>query len=84
MPFRYFMVLIDVYSKWSYVCLFSGQNVAFARLIAHIIRLWTQFLDYPIKKIWLDNIGEFTFQAFDNFCTSIGIDVEHPVAYVHT
>ena len=43
-----------------------------------------QFPDYPIKKIRLDNVGEFSSQAFDNFCTFIGIDVEHHIAYVHT
>ena len=32
----------------------------------------------------LDNAGEFTSQAFDDYCMSIGIKVEHPVAHVHT
>ena len=71
-------------SKWSHVYLLSSRNIAFARLIEQIIRLQAQFPDYPIKKIRLDNAGEFTSQAFDSFCTSIGIDVEHPVAHVHT
>ena len=79
-----FMVLIDVSTRWSHVCLLSTRNVAFARLIAQIIRLRAQFLDYPIKKIRQDNVGEFTSQAFDNYCMSIGIDVEYPVAYTHT
>ena len=42
------------------------------------------FLIILSRKIWLDNGGEFTSQALDSFCTSIGIDVEHPVAHVHT
>jgi hypothetical protein len=44
-PFRYFMALIDVSSKWSYICLLSSQNITLARL------LLTQVPDYPIKKI---------------------------------
>jgi hypothetical protein len=32
----------------------------------------------------LNNVGEFTSQAFDTFYTSIGIDVKHPIAHVHT
>jgi len=32
----------------------------------------------------LDNVGGFTFQEFDNFCTFIGIDVEHLIAHVNT
>jgi hypothetical protein len=55
----------------------------FARLITQIIRL-QQFPDYPIKKIQVENAGEFTSQAFDNFCTFIGIVVEHLVSHVHT
>ena len=78
------MVLIDASSKWSHVCLFFSWNVVFSRLIAQIIRLQVQFPDYPIKKIRLDNAGEFTSQAFDNFCISIGIVVEHLVVYVQS
>jgi hypothetical protein len=32
----------------------------------------------------VENAGEFTSQAFDNFCTFIGIIVKHLVSHVHT
>jgi hypothetical protein len=32
----------------------------------------------------LDNAGEFTSQAFNDYCMSVGIVVEHSVAHVHT
>ena len=83
-PFRYFMILIDASTRWSHVCLLSTRNQAFARLLAQIIRLRTHFPEYLIKSIRLDNAGEFTSQAFNDYCMSIGITVEHPVAYVHT
>ena len=83
-PFRYFMVLIDASTKWSHVSLLSTRNLAFARLLAQLIRLRAQFPDYPIKTIRLDNAGEFTSQHFNDYCMSVGIDVEHPVAHVHT
>ena len=38
-PFKYFMVLIDASTRWSYVCLLSTRNVAFAKLLLQIIRL---------------------------------------------
>ena len=63
-PFCYFMVLIDASTRWSHVCLLSSRNVAFSRLLAQIIRLKTQFPDHPIKTIHLDNVGEFSSQAF--------------------
>jgi hypothetical protein len=83
-PFRYFMVLIDASTRWSYVTLLATRNVAFAKLLAQIIRLRTQFPDYNIKTIRLDNAGEFTSKAFDDYCMATGINVEHPVAHVHT
>ena len=78
------MVLIDTSSRWSHVSLLSIRNLAFARLLAQIIKLRAQFTDYTIKTIRLDNDGEFTSQTFDNYCMSIGINVEHHVAHVHT
>ena len=78
------MVLIDASTRWSHVCLLSTRNMTFARLLAQIIRLKAQFPDYTIKTIRLDNAGEFTSQAFNDYCMSTGITVEHPVAHVHT
>ena len=82
-PFRYFMALIDASTRWSHVCLLSSRNVAFARLLAQIIRLRTQFPDHSIKTIHLNNVGEFSSQAFLDYYMSIGIDVQHHVAHVH-
>ena len=62
----------------------SSRNVVFARLLAQIIRLRAQFLDHPIKTICLDNAGEFSSQTFLDYCMSIGIDVQHHVAHVHS
>ena len=82
--FRYVMVLIDASSRWSYVCLLSSRNLAFVKLLAQIIRLRAQFPDNQIKSIRLDNVAEFSSQAFNDYCLSIGINVEHSVAHVHT
>ena len=83
-PFRYFMVLIDASTKWSHVCLVSVRNVVFARLFAQMTKLKAQFPNYPIKTIRLDNAGEFTSQTLNDYCMSIGINIEHPIAHVHT
>ena len=68
-PFHYFVILIDVSTRWSHVCLLSTHNVAFASLLTQIIRLRTQFSDYSIKTICLDNAGEFTSQTFIDYCS---------------
>ena len=83
-PFRYFMVLINAWTRWSHACLLSTRNAAFARLLVQIIRLRAQFLDFPIKKIRLDNATKYTSQAFNDYCMSIGIDVEYHVAHTYT
>ena len=83
-PFRYFMVLIDASSRWSHVSLLSTRNVAFAKFLAQIIKLRAHFPDYTVKRVRLDNAGEFTSHAFNDYCMSIGIVVEHSVAHVHT
>jgi len=78
------MVLIDVSNRWSHVCLLSTHDVTFVRFLTQIIRLRAQFPDYTIKKVRVDNAGEFTSEAFNDYCISIGIVVEHLVAHVHT
>ena len=82
--FHYIMVLMDAFTRWLHVCLLSSQDVFFVRLLAQMIKLRVQFLDYPIKTIRLDNNGEFTSQTFIDYCMSIGINVEHHVAHTHT
>ena len=83
-PFRYFMVLIDASTRCSHVYFLSTRNVAFARLLAQIIWLKSQILDHPIKTIRLSNTGEFSSQAFRDYCMSIGINVQYLIAHVHT
>ncbi|KAM2694200.1 hypothetical protein EV2_008292 [Malus domestica] len=78
------MVLVDVSTRWSHVCLLSTRNVAFSKLLAQVIKLRAHHPDYPIKSIRLDNAGEFTFKTFDDYCMSVGVEVEHHVPHVHT
>jgi hypothetical protein len=62
------MVLIDASTRWSHVYILSPRNQEFARLLAQLIRLRAHFPDYLVKKIRLDNAGEFTSQAFNDYC----------------
>ncbi|KAM1104721.1 hypothetical protein ACFX19_013259 [Malus domestica] len=78
------MVLVDASTHWSHVCLLSTRNVAFSKLLAQVIKLKAHHPDYPIKSIRLDNAGEFTSKTFDDYCMSVGVEVEHPVPHVHT
>jgi hypothetical protein len=42
-PFRYFMVLIDIATRWTDVCLLSTWNHAFAKIMTQVIRLKASF-----------------------------------------
>ena len=78
------MVLVDASTRWSHICLISTINVVFARLLAQMIKLRAQFLNYPIKIIRLDNVGEFTSQTLNDYDMSVEINIEHLVAHVRT
>ncbi|KAL6213831.1 hypothetical protein ACLB2K_013270 [Fragaria x ananassa] len=78
------MVLVDASTRWSHVALLSIRNAAFAKLLAQIIKLRAHHPDHPIKSIRLDNAGEFTSKSFDDYCMSIGIEVEHLIPHVHS
>ena len=49
-----------------------------------MIKLRARFPDYQIKAIRLGNVDEFTSQTFTNYCMSVRINIEHPVAHTYT
>jgi hypothetical protein len=52
-PFRHFMVLIDVSTRWSHVCLLSTRNHAFAKFMMQVIKLKANYPGYRIKvSVW--------------------------------
>jgi len=69
------MILIDASTRW------STHNQTFVKLLA---QLRAHFPYYPIKKICLNNIGEFASHAFYEYCISIGVEVKHLVTHVYT
>jgi hypothetical protein len=54
-PFRYFMVLIEAATRWSYVCLIPIRNHVFAKFMTQVIRLKEKFPKHWIQSVWLDN-----------------------------
>ena len=76
------MVFKDASSRWSYVCLLFIRNLAFSKL-TQITKLQAYFSDNLIKKIRLDDEGEFTSKSFLNYFSTTGIEVEHHVAHNH-
>ena len=63
-PFRYFMVLVDASTSWSHVCLLSTRNLAYARLLAQIIKLRAHFLIILLRlSVWIMLVN-FLLQLF--------------------
>jgi hypothetical protein len=58
--FRYFMVSIDVSTRWSHVCLLSTWNHDFPKIMAQVIRLEASLPENRIQSIQLDNVAEFS------------------------
>jgi IS30 family transposase len=62
------MVLIDISTRWSHMCLLSTRNHAFAKFMMQLIRLKTNYPEYRIKSIHMDNAAEFSSGACNNYC----------------
>jgi hypothetical protein len=78
------MVLIDVSTRWSHVSLLSTRNHAFAKIMVQLIMLKAHYSEHRIQSIRMDNATEFSSCAFNDYCMTLGIQVQHFVPYVHT
>ena len=63
------------------MCLLSTRNNSFVKFIAKLIELRAQFPNYQIKSIRMDNVGEFTSKAFDDYCMALGIEVKYLILH---
>jgi hypothetical protein len=62
------MVLIDASTQWSRVCILSTRNYAFAKFMTQVIRLKAIFSEHRLQYVRLDNAGEFSSRAFNDYC----------------
>jgi hypothetical protein len=81
--FLYFMILIDASTRWSYACLLSTRNHAFAKFMMQVIRLKANYPEYMIKSIRMDIAVEFSSRTFNDYCIAQRIELQHFVSYVH-
>lgn len=61
-----------------------GKKHSFAHLLYQIIKLKRHLLYHSIHSTRMDNVGEFIFKTFDDYCEAHAIDVKHIVSHVHT
>jgi hypothetical protein len=52
--------------------------------MTQVIRLEANYSEYRLQSVRLDNAAEFSSWAFNNYCMTRGIELQHSVPYVHT
>ncbi len=52
--------------------------------LLQIIQIKNNFPDHHVQSIRMDNSGEFTSKAFDDYYIAMGIKVDNWVPHVHT
>jgi hypothetical protein len=60
------------------------MNHAFAKIMSQVIRLEANFPEHRIQSIRLDNVTEFSSQAFNDYCMTQVIQVQHYMPYIYT
>lgn len=74
-PFRYCIISINVSIKLSHLCLLSTHDLVFANLLAQIIWLRASFQIIQ-SRVFLDNASGFRPKAFNDYCTTIWINIK--------
>jgi hypothetical protein len=69
------MVLIDASTRWSHVCLLLTRNHAFTKFMTQVIRLKTNYPEYRLQSVRLDNAVEFSSRTFNDYCMAQEIEV---------
>lgn len=64
--------------------LLSTRNMVFSKILALLIRYKTHFPDYPVKYLRMDNAQEFSFHAFEDYCTASNITFTYSIPYEHS
>lgn len=78
---RYFMVLIDDFSRYTIIFLLHYKSEAFTRFTQFVAQVETQHQPRRIQTLRSDNGGEYTSSDFLTFCQSRGISRQFTVPY---
>jgi transposase InsO family protein len=76
---RYFMLLVDDYTRMTAVCFLKNKSEAFENFKIYKEMVENE-MDSRIKCLRLDNGGEFTSKKFMDYCNNHGIKRQFFVA----
>ena len=69
---KYFLLLVDDYSRWMWVYMLSGKFEAFD-VFKHFKLMVEKSSGYELKTLRTDRGGEFTSKEFSLFCEENGV-----------
>lgn len=82
--FCYFFVLVDASGHHSVVSLLTTKNMVFPKFLTMLIRFKTNFPDFPVKFLRMDNAQEFRSHAFKDYCIAADITITYSIPYEHS
>jgi transposase InsO family protein len=77
----YVVVIVDDYSRYSWVFFFESKDEVFEHFQSLALRLNNEHPNY-LKAIHSDNGTEFRNASFDEFCLEHGIDQQFSTPHV--
>ena len=78
----YALVVVDDFSRYSWVFFIEDKSKAFSCVRDLILRLRTELPQDAIRAIRSDNGTEFWNAQFDSFCSSLGLERQYSSPYV--
>ena len=82
-PFRYFQIIKDESNVFKKVDLLTTRNQVMPKLLIHMINFKSHYPQYPLKRIRVDNAGEYISKSMEEYCKATGTDLEMSVAHAH-
>jgi transposase InsO family protein len=77
-----FLVIVDDFSRYSWVFFMEGKDEAFLHARDLILRLQNEFPKNAMRAIRSDNGTEFKNTHFKTFCASLGLEHQFSSPYV--
>jgi transposase InsO family protein len=77
---KYFLTFIDYFSRCTWVYILKLKSEVFDKFLAYKALVEKQF-GHQIKKLRIDNGGEYVNNNFTSYCTTWGIQMKHIVPY---
>ena len=68
------LVIVDDFSRYSWVCFMEGKDEAFPLARDLILRLQNEFPKNAMRAICTDNGSEFKNSNFETFCAKLGLE----------